>query len=214
VVPSSAPAAAGTSGRCGRGCGYPVAEHVPRACAGVPADDAAVRVGSTHANLRVRESLRCPPSRRVPHKWSGRRPDRYMGREAAFRSERGGLSEQRGWAPKALLRDVCAPEGSAPLSPRPPRREPLITGTREASEATPSASPEFRDEPKKNPPLPGERRVRSYLLLTEPERSKPEPEQPCRQQPERSWQQPERRQPEQQPERPEPWQQQPGQRPG
>ncbi|PTR34834.1 hypothetical protein C8J98_10191 [Luteibacter sp. OK325] len=124
---------------------------------------------------------------------SGRRPDRYMGREAAFRTERGGLSEQRGWAPNALRRDV----------------------TLCAATSTPAAtSPEFRDEPKKNPPLPGERRVWSYLLLTEPERSKPEPEQPCRQQPERSWQQPERRQPGQQPERPEPWQQQPGQRPG
>src|SRR6187402_574970 len=71
-----------------------------RAC--VPADDAAARLSSAHANLRVRESLRCPPSRRVPHKWSGRRPNKNTGRAAAFLFERGGLSEQRGWAPKAL----------------------------------------------------------------------------------------------------------------
>jgi hypothetical protein len=31
-------------------------------------------VGSIPTNLRVQESLRCPPSRRVPDKWSGRRP--------------------------------------------------------------------------------------------------------------------------------------------
>src|SRR6187402_2104891 len=45
--------------RCG---GYPVAEDLPRVCAGagVPADDVAARFGSTHTNLNVRESLRCP----------------------------------------------------------------------------------------------------------------------------------------------------------
>jgi hypothetical protein len=46
--------------------------------------------GSPRANLWVRESLRCPPSRRVPHKCSGRRPNRYTGRAAAFLVERGG----------------------------------------------------------------------------------------------------------------------------
>ena len=36
VVPSSAPAAARAPGRCGSDGGCPVAEHLPRACAGVP----------------------------------------------------------------------------------------------------------------------------------------------------------------------------------
>jgi hypothetical protein len=37
-----------------------------------------------------RERPWCPPSRRVPHKWSGRRPDRYMGRGSGlpFRTRR------------------------------------------------------------------------------------------------------------------------------
>jgi hypothetical protein len=44
-----------------------------------------------------RERPWCPPSRRVPHKWSGRRPNRYMGRAAAFPVRNApGLSEQRG----------------------------------------------------------------------------------------------------------------------
>jgi hypothetical protein len=45
------------------------------------------RFGSTHASLRVRESLRCPPSRRVPHKWSGRRPIRTWAAQRPFRYE-------------------------------------------------------------------------------------------------------------------------------
>jgi hypothetical protein len=44
VVPPSAPAVPGTPERCGSGRGHPVAEHLPRACAGVPADDAAARL--------------------------------------------------------------------------------------------------------------------------------------------------------------------------
>jgi len=112
VVPSSAPAVPGTPGRCGSGCWYPVAHPLRRACVGVPAGDAAARFGSTHASLTVRESLRCPPSRRVPHKWSGRRPYRYMGRAAAFPVRNAeDLSEQRGWAPKALRRNVRARRG-------------------------------------------------------------------------------------------------------
>src|SRR6187402_3788655 len=65
ALPASAPAAAGTPGRCGRGGWYVVAgTRLPRtflapvsACrhACVPADDAAARFGSTHANLKVRE---------------------------------------------------------------------------------------------------------------------------------------------------------------
>jgi hypothetical protein len=55
--------------------------------ADVPADDAAARFGSTHASLRARESLRCPPSRRVPHKWSGRRPHRTWSAQRTFRYE-------------------------------------------------------------------------------------------------------------------------------
>jgi hypothetical protein len=48
------------------GCRARSSRLCQRACA--PADDAAARFGSTHVNLRVRESLRCSPSRRVPHK--------------------------------------------------------------------------------------------------------------------------------------------------
>ncbi len=50
------------------------------------ADDAAA-LWLDHANLRVRESLRCPPSRRVPHKWSGRRPNKYTAAQRPFRYE-------------------------------------------------------------------------------------------------------------------------------
>ncbi|PTR32461.1 hypothetical protein C8J98_10514 [Luteibacter sp. OK325] len=114
------PAIVGAPGRCGGGGWHPAVEHLPRARAGMPADDAAVRFGSTHANLRARESLRCPPSRRVPHKWSGRRPIRTRPHSGLSGTKRGGLSEQRGWAPKALRCYVT--EGSAPRRPRPPRR--------------------------------------------------------------------------------------------
>jgi hypothetical protein len=100
---SSAHAAPGTLGRCGNVCWHPVADHPPRACGRVRADDAAARFGSTHANLTARESLRCPPSRRVPHKWSGRRPYKNTGRAAAFPVRNAeDVSEPRGWAPKAL----------------------------------------------------------------------------------------------------------------
>jgi hypothetical protein len=78
VVPSSAPAARRTPERCGSGRGHPVAEH-PLALVPACRPTTLLRCfGSTHANLGARESLRCPPSRRVPHKWSGRRPNRYM----------------------------------------------------------------------------------------------------------------------------------------
>src|SRR6187402_405781 len=91
-----------TPGRCGSDGWYAVAgtrlpstflaSALALAClhACLPADDAAARFGSTHTNLKVRESLRCPPSRRVPHKWSGRRPNRYMGRVSGlpFRTRR------------------------------------------------------------------------------------------------------------------------------
>jgi hypothetical protein len=60
VVPSSAPGCCRNTRRSGSGGWYPVLEHLPRARAGMPADDAAVRFGSTHANLRARESLRRP----------------------------------------------------------------------------------------------------------------------------------------------------------
>jgi hypothetical protein len=49
-----------------------------------------------------RERPWCPPSRRVPHKWSGRRPNRYMGRVSGLSfSNAEDLSEQRGWAPRS-----------------------------------------------------------------------------------------------------------------
>jgi hypothetical protein len=71
-------------------------------------------VGSTPANLRDGKSLRCPPSRRVPDKWSGRRPDGYMGRAAAFpvRNAKGCLSSEGGHrrlcASLARHRRLCA----------------------------------------------------------------------------------------------------------
>jgi hypothetical protein len=43
--------------------------------------------GSIHTNLRNGKSLRCPPSRRVPHKWSGRRPIRTWSAQRTFRYE-------------------------------------------------------------------------------------------------------------------------------
>jgi hypothetical protein len=42
---------------------------------------------------------------------SGRRPHKTRAASAAFRTERGGQSEQRGWAPKALRRHVRARRG-------------------------------------------------------------------------------------------------------
>ncbi|MGY3229187.1 hypothetical protein ACVWWJ_000671 [Luteibacter sp. HA06] len=49
-------------------------------------------------NLRVQESLRCPPSRRVPDKWSGRRPNKYMSRGSGLpvRNAEGCLSSEGG----------------------------------------------------------------------------------------------------------------------
>jgi hypothetical protein len=45
-----------------------------------PGPTAAPRNGSPPTPPYRRERPWCPPSRRVPHKWSGRRPNRYMGR--------------------------------------------------------------------------------------------------------------------------------------
>jgi hypothetical protein len=81
---------------------------------------------------------------------SGRRPYKTWAASAAFRYERGGLSEQRGWAPKALRREaqahrrLCAAthkrtEGPAPRHPTPPK--PL---RRDAQ--SPAASPAFCDD--------------------------------------------------------------------
>ena len=46
--------------------------------------------GSPSTQPYRRERPWCPPSRRVPHKWSGRRPNRYMGRVSGlpFRTRR------------------------------------------------------------------------------------------------------------------------------
>jgi hypothetical protein len=65
---------------------------------GEPTAEAALLRRLDPTNLRGRESLRCPPSRRVPAKWSGRRPDGYMGRAAAFpvRNAKGCLSSEGG----------------------------------------------------------------------------------------------------------------------
>jgi hypothetical protein len=45
-----------------------------------PTPTTARRHGSPSTQPYRRERPWCPPSRRVPHKWSGRRPVRYMGR--------------------------------------------------------------------------------------------------------------------------------------
>jgi hypothetical protein len=77
--------------------------------------------GSTHTNLRDGKSLRCPPSRRVPHKWSGRRPIRTWSAQRTFRYEtRRTCLSSEGWH-----RRLCAPR-SAPRrrAPAPPRRPP------------------------------------------------------------------------------------------
>jgi len=50
---------------------------------------------------------------------SGRRPYKTWAAKAAFRSERGGLSEQRGWAPKALRRDAQAHRRLRAATPKP-----------------------------------------------------------------------------------------------
>jgi hypothetical protein len=49
-------------------------------------------------NLRNGERLRCPPSRRVPDKWSGRRPNKYMSRGSGLpvRNAKGCLSSEGG----------------------------------------------------------------------------------------------------------------------
>jgi hypothetical protein len=57
------------------------------------------------------------------------------------------VSEQRGWAPKALRRLVYTPKALRLTLSLKRRREPLETSTRKASEPTSSASPGFRDEP-------------------------------------------------------------------
>jgi hypothetical protein len=80
-----------------------------------PATEARCFVGSTHTNLRDGKSLRCPPSRRVPHKWSGRRPYQNMGRAAAFplRNAEDCLSSEGGH------RRLCA-ANSTPAAPAAP----------------------------------------------------------------------------------------------
>ncbi len=76
-------------------------------------------VGSTRTNLRDGESLRCPPSRRVPHKWSGRRPIRTRAAQRPFRYEtrRTCLSSEGGHrrlcASTSARRRLCASPSSA-----------------------------------------------------------------------------------------------------
>jgi hypothetical protein len=78
VVPSSAPAAPENPGRCGSDCWYPVAQHFPRACPGVPADDAAARSAplrpcppSASPEFRDEPQKRPGPAMRGPARWSG-----------------------------------------------------------------------------------------------------------------------------------------------
>jgi hypothetical protein len=135
-------AAALTRGRSQRAgvdrLAMPTSQHPKRRCF----------VGSTHTNLRVRESLRCPPSRRVPHKWSGRRPIRTWSAQRTFRYEtrRTCLSSEGGH------RRLCA-----------------ATSTRRRLCASPSsASPSFREEPKKAGARGAGFSLRSFAAETAP----------------------------------------------
>jgi len=96
--------------------------------AGVAADDAAALWLDPREPQGPEESS-VPTLEASSAQVSGRRPYKTWAASAAFRSERGGLSEQRGWAPKALCRDaqahrrLCAEtskrtEGSAARRPR------------------------------------------------------------------------------------------------
>jgi len=92
-------------------------------------------VGSTRTNLRDGKSLRCPPSRRVPHKWSGRRPIRTWAALAAFpfRTRRTCLSSEGGH------RRLCA--SSPQQGGR--RRLCLVPKSKRRSEPTQKKSPAF-----------------------------------------------------------------------
>ena len=113
VVPSSAPAAAGTPGRCGSDGWYPVAERLSRACAGVPACLRACRRCCRALWLDPREP-QGPGESSVPTleassaQVSGRRPNKTWAAKRPSDPNAEDLSEQRGWAPKALRRDVRA----------------------------------------------------------------------------------------------------------
>ena len=70
-----------------------------------------------------RERPWCPPSRRVPHKWSGRRPNRYTGRVSGLSlSNAEDLSEQRGWTPRSPRETPKCRERWRKPSPRSRRR--------------------------------------------------------------------------------------------
>jgi hypothetical protein len=122
VVPSSAPAAPGAPGRYRSNGRYPVADHVPRSCAGVPADDAAALwldprepQGLGESSVPTLEASSAQVSGRRPHKtWAAKRPSGPSAEDC--------LSSEGGH------RRLCAntwegTEGSAPLRTRPSRRE-------------------------------------------------------------------------------------------
>ncbi len=80
-----------------------------------------------------RERPWCPPSRRVPHKWSGRRPNRYMGRVSGLSlSNAEDLSEQRGWTPRSPRETLKCKERW---------RKPSLRGRRRALRKVPGLKP-------------------------------------------------------------------------
>jgi hypothetical protein len=121
VVPSSAPAVLGTPGRCGSGSWNLVADHLPRARAGVPADDAAALwldprepQGPGESSVPTLEASSAQVERPQANK--------NMGRAAAFpvRNAEDCLSSEGGH------RRLCAntwegTEGSAPIRGRAPK---------------------------------------------------------------------------------------------
>jgi hypothetical protein len=132
VVPSSAPAVLGTPGRCGSGSWNLVADHLPRARAGVPADDAAALwldprepQGPGESSVPTLEASSAQVSGRRPHKTRAAKRPSGPSAEDCLSSEGGHRRLCAATSPTA--------EGSAPLRPRPPRRE-LLAGNRRASE--------------------------------------------------------------------------------
>jgi len=103
-------AASGTPRRCDKrllvpGCRRPSSRLRLRVC--VPARDAAALWLDPREPQGPGESS-VPTLEASSAQVSGRRPYKTWAASAAFPYERGGLSEQRGWAPKALRRDAQA----------------------------------------------------------------------------------------------------------
>ena len=82
------------------------------------------RNGSPSTQPYRRERPWCPPSRRVPHKCSGRRPNRYTGRVSGlpFRTRRTCLSSEGGHQGLPARRPSVESDGASRAAPRGQRR--------------------------------------------------------------------------------------------